>query len=376
MTTLDEMRQRFEAVKTLDDATKLKEMKVQQAQINETTERAAKREAMTSGPVEALDMNLSKVPPRGPRPSIIHRIKSTSPHFEAVASTRKHAELRKDDRGYAEGDYLVINHCTVSDYEFIPRYTGYHVFRKITHVLRDMEGMLPGYCVISMEQISPAESIGEYLEANPETEEEVKLLRAAEIADKIQRRREFRGMVGDELRVNAPESITVDGGARARDPIPTGVYWSTEHGNFYSSMHVGMGSQFGVDWYQRRGEFPQDREALKMREYLREHPHPGPIPERLPAKSTVTHHENGLLLHLTQEAGEVIQAITKLQFFGKETVVHRGVSYNNTKALGLEIGNLQHMIHVVTAAGLVDESDVKHGIAKKLAGLDKHLTKK
>lgn len=356
----------------------------------------------TNGPVEAADWANTIPSIHQQRPSIIHRIKSTSPYFEAVNSTRKHAELRKDDRGYAENDYLVINRCIPAGYGLEVRYTGQHVLRKITHVLRDMEGMLPGYCVISMEQISPSDSTLEYLMRNPEPEEMIKARRAREA--KIENEQEKwhgRGFdyiifdelkVGDQIKVNMPTFKSADEWHNSGQPleidpagffgIPDDVYFHAEHGNFYrvsknpDKPTTGCGDEFYWKWAKHIKHFPKSENEVRFRGQQWGDNKLDPIPPRLPAKSTVTHHENELLLHLTQEAGEVIQAITKLQFFGKETVVHRGVSYNNTKSLGVEIGNLQHMINVVQAAGLVDEKDVRHGMAHKLEGLDKHLTKK
>lgn len=43
------------------------------------------------------------------------------------------------------------------------------------------------------------------------------------------------------------------------DAIPSGIYWSTENDNFYSSVtHQGQGTDFYDEWYERRAEFPGD----------------------------------------------------------------------------------------------------------------------
>jgi len=41
------------------------------------------------------------------------------------------------------------------------------------------------------------------------------------------------------------------------EPIPPGITWRTEQGNFYDGRNKGQGEAFLTKWYPRRSEFPQ-----------------------------------------------------------------------------------------------------------------------
>lgn len=81
-----------------------------------------------------------------------HILKTWPDSFQAVSDGAKTFELRRDDRGFAVGDVLVLQ-----EYEPGPdRLTGRTVERRVSHVLRDCPwfGLLPGYAVLSFEQES------------------------------------------------------------------------------------------------------------------------------------------------------------------------------------------------------------------------------
>lgn len=79
----------------------------------------------------------------------IHALKTHPPHFADVLAGLKRAELRKDDRGFAIGDLLVLQ-------EYEPRsprsgYTGRAVTVRVTHVLAGFEGLAPEWVMLSIE---------------------------------------------------------------------------------------------------------------------------------------------------------------------------------------------------------------------------------
>lgn len=76
----------------------------------------------------------------------VHTLKVWPDHYKALATGQKSFELRRDDRGYREGDYLLL--C-----EFDPEsqaFTGASLSRKVTNILRDFAGLQPGYVVMAL----------------------------------------------------------------------------------------------------------------------------------------------------------------------------------------------------------------------------------
>lgn len=77
----------------------------------------------------------------------IHEVKSVQPHFDDVASGRKTAELRLDDRGYEVGD-------TLRQLEYVNgELTGNAIAHEITHKLSGGPWLAPGYCMLSLARI-------------------------------------------------------------------------------------------------------------------------------------------------------------------------------------------------------------------------------
>jgi hypothetical protein len=72
-------------------------------------------------------------------------LKIVQPHFDDVASGRKKAELRKDDRDFAVGDMLILREWTGTEY------TGRKISATITHILKDCGfGLAEGYVILSI----------------------------------------------------------------------------------------------------------------------------------------------------------------------------------------------------------------------------------
>ena len=78
------------------------------------------------------------------RKPIIHEIKILPKYYDAVISNIKHFELRKDDRDYQVGDFVVLKEW--ENGEYTSRDTGF----KIEYILRDCAeyGLMDGYCIL------------------------------------------------------------------------------------------------------------------------------------------------------------------------------------------------------------------------------------
>lgn len=69
----------------------------------------------------------------------VHHIKCRPPYFEAVLSGAKPFEVRADDRDYQVGDTLVLKEWSED------MFTGREHRRLVTFVLKDFEGLRPGW---------------------------------------------------------------------------------------------------------------------------------------------------------------------------------------------------------------------------------------
>lgn len=79
------------------------------------------------------------------RRSIKHELKILPKYYDAVISGIKTFELRRDDRDFQVGDWIVLREW--SDGEYTGRETAYG----ITYVLRNVPdyGLQEGYCIIN-----------------------------------------------------------------------------------------------------------------------------------------------------------------------------------------------------------------------------------
>ena len=79
-----------------------------------------------------------------------HDLKIVSEMFDAVLNQDKKAEFRKDDRGFAVGDVLLLREIDEDG-----EYTGNFLRRRITHILRaPWSGFPEGYAMLSIDRIS------------------------------------------------------------------------------------------------------------------------------------------------------------------------------------------------------------------------------
>ena len=75
----------------------------------------------------------------------IHEIKIAAMYYEDVVSGKKSFELRKNDRGYKQGDKLIM-------LEFKDgKYTGRIVNADIVYMLEDYTGLAEGYCILGIQ---------------------------------------------------------------------------------------------------------------------------------------------------------------------------------------------------------------------------------
>lgn len=76
-----------------------------------------------------------------------HEIKCWPEYYEALLSGEKTFEVRKDDRGYAVGDVLLISEWSPTSGE----YTGREGRWEVTYVLKGGAfGVEPGYVVMGL----------------------------------------------------------------------------------------------------------------------------------------------------------------------------------------------------------------------------------
>lgn len=85
-------------------------------------------------------------PPDGPL--MDHHLKIWPQYYQESVSGQKKAQLRKNDRDYRVGDRLILH-------EWNPElgiFTGPEAYVKVTDVMKDCEGLVPGFCILSVEQ--------------------------------------------------------------------------------------------------------------------------------------------------------------------------------------------------------------------------------
>jgi hypothetical protein len=82
-------------------------------------------------------------------------------------------------------------------------------------------------------------------------------------------------------------------------------------------------------------------------------------------------HEREMVTILAEEAAEVIQSATKMLRFGKDDC-YPGTTITNSRQLGLELGDLLYMAHVIRGLDLTQEADVDDGVERKRIRLAKY----
>jgi hypothetical protein len=78
-----------------------------------------------------------------------HKLKTWPQYFEAIQNGQKFFEMRKADRDFNPGDWLVLE-------EYIPErnaYTGRSVWVQVMTVWKDLPDLPPGFCIMDIEAI-------------------------------------------------------------------------------------------------------------------------------------------------------------------------------------------------------------------------------
>ena len=90
------------------------------------------------------------IPTRAMDTSVTHMLKILPDYFDEIIQSRKRFEIRKNDRQYLMGDYLILK-----EYNAMRKgYTGRMATCKVTYILRDFEGLKEGYVAMSTEVVS------------------------------------------------------------------------------------------------------------------------------------------------------------------------------------------------------------------------------
>lgn len=77
----------------------------------------------------------------------VHDVKLGTTFFDDVKSGRKTFELRKNDRGYKEGDTIVMHEYKDGTT------TGRTITKRIVYMLEDFTGLEDGYCILGLETV-------------------------------------------------------------------------------------------------------------------------------------------------------------------------------------------------------------------------------
>lgn len=82
----------------------------------------------------------------------VHQIRIGTSFFDDVCSGKKSFELRKNDRGYKQGDILEMMEFTNG------KYTGNSVKVLVTYMLEDFKGLEENYCIMAIKVIRVCKS--------------------------------------------------------------------------------------------------------------------------------------------------------------------------------------------------------------------------
>lgn len=91
----------------------------------------------------------------------VHELKTRKAFFEGLVKGSKKAELRRDDRGFANGDLLVLQEADLvkvaGDGPPKVEMTGRAVVVKVTHIVRLQQvdpSLAPDWVMLSFEEIT------------------------------------------------------------------------------------------------------------------------------------------------------------------------------------------------------------------------------
>lgn len=90
------------------------------------------------------------------RPPMVHELKTWTGFFEDMFTGRKNFEVRRDDRGYREGDLLRLREFIADEDKKVGgTYTGRELRQRVTYVMRGpMLGLQAGWVIMGVEFVA------------------------------------------------------------------------------------------------------------------------------------------------------------------------------------------------------------------------------
>ena len=79
----------------------------------------------------------------------IHTIKTVNPYFTLARDEIKGFELRKNDRDYRVGDWIISREYSPE----LDKYSDRFLIGKIIYTLQDFVGLEKGYCILQIQYI-------------------------------------------------------------------------------------------------------------------------------------------------------------------------------------------------------------------------------
>ena len=75
----------------------------------------------------------------------LHHLKTIEPYYSAVVRGNKTFEVRKFDRDFQPGDFLMLTHYDPKEDKL-----GDSIYKKVTYMLTDKEYVKDGYVILGM----------------------------------------------------------------------------------------------------------------------------------------------------------------------------------------------------------------------------------
>jgi hypothetical protein len=93
------------------------------------------------------------------RAARVHDVKCWPDFFDKVASGKKTFEVRRDDRNYMLGDYLLLREFEVKPRQEDSDYTGRELTVEVTYVMRGRPNnpIAVGFCVMAIRPVRKSE---------------------------------------------------------------------------------------------------------------------------------------------------------------------------------------------------------------------------
>lgn len=89
------------------------------------------------------------------RGAVVHELKCWTGFFEEMFNGRKNFDIRKDDRGYREGDVLRQREFIAPEEAARGTYTGRELRQRVTYIMRGpMLGLQAGWVIMSVEFVA------------------------------------------------------------------------------------------------------------------------------------------------------------------------------------------------------------------------------